>query len=98
MKLNPKTKRNHVITASGLAVFASLSLAHGGEIGHYAPAVPNIRDLIVPEPGFYTAVYMVHYNTDTYRDPNGNSVKFHGTAVPNPGQQVVVDFLGNCQP
>ncbi|MGH8521214.1 MAG: SphA family protein, partial [Gammaproteobacteria bacterium] len=45
-----------------------------GELGHYGPGVPNIRDFFVPEPGFYYIQYHYLYSTDTLKDRNGNEV------------------------
>ena len=48
----------------------------GREMGHYAPGVANIRDLSVPSaPGFYYVQYNTYYQTDTYKDQSGDSVK-----------------------
>lgn len=55
---------------------ALMGTADGREMGHYAPGVTNIRDLIVPqEPGFYYVQYNAYYETDTYRDRSGDKVK-----------------------
>ena len=43
-----KTSLNFTTGVSGLA--AAHATAQGGEIGHFAPGVPNIRDLAMPEP------------------------------------------------
>src|SRR4029077_7896276 len=53
-----------------------------GEIGHFAPGVMDIRDYIVPEPGFYTAIYSNGYTTDRLNDPKGNKVD---SVTINPG-------------
>ena len=45
-----------------------------GELGHYAPALLNIRDFFVPEPGFYGALYNYLYSTDTLKNRNGDEV------------------------
>ncbi len=45
-----------------------------GELGHYAPALLNIRDFFVPEPGFYGALYNYFYSTDTPKNRNGDEV------------------------
>ncbi|MGH8584922.1 MAG: SphA family protein [Gammaproteobacteria bacterium] len=45
-----------------------------GELGHYPPGLPNIRDFFVPEPGFYYIQYHYLYSTDTLKDRNGNEV------------------------
>ena len=57
-----------------LALFSGGPL-WAGELGHFAPGVLNIRDFLVPDPGFYYIQYFVWYNADTFRDRNGDKVK-----------------------
>jgi len=57
------------------AVLLGAGAAPAGEIGHYAPGVLNIRDFLVPDPGWYAAVYNVYYGADTLRDKNGDRVR-----------------------
>src|SRR5262245_50751600 len=47
-----------------LAAFA----AHAGEIGHFNGGVMNMRDYLLPDPGFYTALYSYFYTTDRLND------------------------------
>jgi hypothetical protein len=61
-----------LVLVLGLAL--STRTTHGGEIGHYAPGLPNIRDFIVPEPGFYGVLYNYFYTTDRLNDGDGNKV------------------------
>ncbi len=68
-----------------LALVAALNMiltAHASEIGHYNGGVMNIRDYLVPEPGFYGAVYNYFYTTDRLNDRNGNKVS---SVTVNPG-------------
>jgi hypothetical protein len=53
-------------------VLVSLGPARAGELGHFAPGVLNIRDFLVPDPGFYYIQYFVWYNADTFRDRHGD--------------------------
>ena len=53
----------------GLALITSPT--HAGEIGHYSPGLPNIRDFAMPEPGFYGVLYNYFYLTDRLNDSNG---------------------------
>lgn len=53
-------------------VLISLGPARAGELGHFAPGVLNIRDFLVPDPGFYYIQYFVWYNADTFRDRHGD--------------------------
>lgn len=62
------------VAAAGIL---ALSIAPGdaGELAHYAPGLPNIRDLLVPaEPGFYFAQYHYFYTADTFRNRDGDKV------------------------
>jgi hypothetical protein len=36
-------------------------------------------------------------NGYTY-NPLGNSIKFHGAAIPDPGAEIIVDYTGLCRP
>jgi len=42
--------------------------------GHYMPGVFNIRDFVVPDPGFYGALYNYFYTTNRINDSNGNQI------------------------
>ena len=55
-------------------LLVSLGPARAGELGHFGPGVLNIRDFLVPDPGFYYLQYFVWYNADTIRDRNGDKV------------------------
>jgi len=55
--------------------------AQTGELGHYAPGLPNIRDLLVPDPGFYFLQYLASYNADTFRNRKGDKVNSINTPV-----------------
>lgn len=57
-----------------VAVLTAGSAAHTGEIGHFVPGLVNIRDYVVPEPGFYGLVYNYWYSTDRLNDRSGNKV------------------------
>lgn len=72
-----KRKRLCVLYASVALLTVLLGtavLAHAAELGHYAPAVPRIRDFFVPTPGFHYIQYHLYYTSDTLRDRNGNKV------------------------
>ena len=47
-----------------LGLVLSTRTMHGGEIGHYTPGLPNIRDLVVPQPSFYGVLYHYFYLSD----------------------------------
>jgi hypothetical protein len=68
---------------------AALLTAHAGEIGHFAPGVPNIRDFAMPGPGFYGVLYNYGYTTDRLNDSGGNRVN-SVTINPGPGPGVTL--------
>jgi hypothetical protein len=76
------------LAAGTLALITSGTLA--GEIGHFAPGVPNIRDFVLPEPGFYGVIYNYGYTTDRLNDRNGNKIN-SVTINPGPGPGVTLD-------
>ncbi len=60
-----------------LAIFAlagSVIRSQAIELGHFAPALPRIRDNIMPNPGFYFVAYNLYYTTDTLKDRHGDTV------------------------
>ena len=56
--------------------------ARAGELGHYFPGLPNVRDLIVPDPGVYFTGYNVFYTADRLNDTSGDKVR--SVTVTNP--------------
>ena len=82
-----KTLRTAIITA---AIVAAASLARGGELGHFNPGIPNVRDLVVPPPGWYVVLYNYGYTTDRLNDAGGNEVD-SVTIRPGPGPGVTLD-------
>ncbi len=65
----------------GIAAVALCSLllvsdhAVAGEVGHFFPGLPNVRDLIVPDPGFYFIGYNAFYSADRINDRSGDKVR-----------------------
>jgi len=57
---------------------------------HFAPGVPNIRDYVVPEPGFYGVLYNYWYDTNRLNDANGNKVS-SVTIRPGPGPGITLN-------
>ncbi|MGH7982825.1 MAG: hypothetical protein ACREFF_06720 [Candidatus Udaeobacter sp.] len=45
-----------------------------GEIGHFNGGVMNIREYVMPDPGFYTAIYNYFYMTDQVNNSNGEAI------------------------
>ena len=54
-----------------------------GEIGHFGGGLMNIRDYVVPEPGWYAAVYNYFYTTDRINNSEGG--KQSSATIPAPG-------------
>jgi hypothetical protein len=67
-----RTTLTILVLALGLALIAGTT--HGAEIGHYAPGLANIRDLVMPQPGFYGVLYNYFYLSDRLNDGNGDEV------------------------
>jgi hypothetical protein len=79
------------------AAFAAAFAAHGGEIGHFNGGVMNMRDYLVPEPGFYAALYNYHYTTDRLNDAHGDEIKSVTLHPPGGGAGVQVEVDVNVQ-
>ena len=62
--------------------------------GHFAPGVANIRDYMVPEPGFYGVLYNYWYSSDRLNDSNGNQVS-SVTINPGEGPGITLDVSVN---
>ena len=58
-------KRRIVRTLSLAAMIAAVTVIddRAGEIGHFNGGFLNIRDYVMPDPGFYGAVYNYFYTT-----------------------------------
>jgi len=77
--------------ATALAlIVTTVAPAHAGEIGHYNPAVPSIRDFAMPEPGFYGVLYNYFYSTDRLNDKDGDKID-SVTINPGPGPGLTID-------
>jgi hypothetical protein len=61
--------------------------------GHFAPGVANIRDYVMPEPGYYGVIYNYWYSTDRLNDSNGN--KISSITIPGPGDGVTLNVDAN---
>lgn len=88
-----KIKIVHRFIGAAVAIVLLASLGTTGLYaqGHFAPGVPSIRDLVVPEPGFYGVLYNYWYETNQLNDRNGNAVNSI-TINPGPGPGVSVDI------
>ena len=60
--------------AAIIAVMTLISTVDAGEIGHFNGGVMNIRDYVMPDPGFYTAIYNYFYTTDQLNNANGDAI------------------------
>jgi hypothetical protein len=83
-----RTTLTTLVLALGLVLVTGIT--HSGEIGHYAPGLPNIRDFAVPEPGFYGVLYNYSYTTDRLNDGDGDEVN-SVTLNPRGGPGVTLD-------
>jgi hypothetical protein len=79
----PAIKSKHIVVASAILTLVCGAAGRAGEIGHFAPGVANMRDYIMPEPGFYAAIYNYYYASDDVRDANGT--KISSIHIPGPG-------------
>ena len=59
----------------GLLLIVAVGPAEAGELGHYVPGLPNIRDVVMPPPGVYGVVYTYYFTTDDFRDRNESEVR-----------------------
>jgi hypothetical protein len=62
-----------------------------GEIGHYSAGLVNVRDLAVPDPGFYVAVYNYGYTTDRVNDRHGEEIDALTLVGPR-GRRLTIDL------
>ena len=74
----------------GIAL-VTVTNGRSAEIGHYIGGLANIRDYIVPDPGFYTALYNYYYTADRLNDANGNRVSSINFKGPGPGLTLNID-------
>jgi hypothetical protein len=85
-----KTSSAAKTAAAALAILTLSFIAPAGEIGHFNGGVMNIRDYLVPDPGFYGVVYNYFYTTDRINDSNGDEIR-SVTIKPGPGPGVTLD-------
>jgi hypothetical protein len=56
--------------------FGLTAPANAGQLGHYSPALLDVRDYVMPaHPGFYFKEFNYFYTTDQFRNYNGDKVK-----------------------
>jgi hypothetical protein len=84
-----QTAANKLTLAGMMAAVTLVVNAHAGEIGHFNGGVMNIRDYVMPEPGFYGAIYNYFYTTGQLNNSNGDEVK-SVTIKPGPGPGVTL--------
>jgi hypothetical protein len=74
---NKMALRTAALTAFPIALGLSLAqpgAARGGELGHFAAPLADIRDYFMPKPGFYFKEYNYYYHTNTFKDRHGDKV------------------------
>src|SRR5262245_35412113 len=81
-----KTSKNRLRAMVAAATLWSCA-AFAADIGHFNGGVMNIRDYLVPEPGFYGVLYNYYYTTDRLNDRNGHKVN-SVSINPGPGPGV----------
>jgi hypothetical protein len=86
IKATPRIKKSLTMAS---AMLGAAGLAQAGSMSHYTPGIMNIRDFIMPDQGFYGAVYNYYYTTDRITDSNGHGVN-SVTISPGPGQGLTV--------
>jgi hypothetical protein len=70
----------------GLTLASATSPAGAGKLGHFAPAIANIRDYLVPAPGVYYLQYNYYYTTNALKDRDGDRVDSITGPLGNPIQ------------
>ena len=75
-------------------VLAALT-AQAGEIGHFNGGVMNLRDYLLPGPGFYSALYTYYYTTDRLNDSHGDKITSVTIDPPGGGAGVPVSVNVN---
>jgi len=88
--MKPKRKQTLLPAMMALAAVLAAPAAQAGEVGHFMPGVPSIRDYVVPEPGFYTALMNYWYMSDRINDAGGNR-QGNITISPGPGPGLTLD-------
>ena len=79
-----------LLGTAALAVGMGVAPSHAGELGHYNPGVSNVRDLVVPPPGWYVVAYNYFYTSDRLNDADGHRVD-SVTIGRAPGPELTVD-------
>jgi hypothetical protein len=79
------------IIAAAAMILATTSTARAGDIGHFVGGLMNIRDYLVPEPGFYFALYNYYYETERLNDSHGDRSSTVTVDPPLPGPGVTLD-------
>lgn len=72
-------------------ILTLVASAGAGEIGHFNGGVMNIRDYLVPEPGFYAASFNYFYTSDQLNDSAGNQIKTVTIVPPGGGPSVTLN-------
>lgn len=75
-------KKSHVVWSRAKGAIVSVGIIVGspspagaGELGHFVPALADVRDYVMPaEPGFAVKLYNYFYRTDTFKNADGQRV------------------------
>lgn len=86
-----KTRPSLLLLPLLTLLLGTATAATAGSISHYAGGLINIRDLIVPEEGFYGVLYNYYYQSGRLNDRNGNQVNSI-TINPGPGPGLTLNI------
>lgn len=77
-QVSTRKARKHIggLTAAALTALSGPTLAANG---HYVPGVEGIKGAVVPPPGVYYRGYLAHYDMDSLRNEQGNSLPSNNT-------------------
>src|SRR5262249_51331530 len=85
-----RTTRRRAAVAFGLLLVLCAERADA-IVGHYTAGLPNVHDYFIPPAALYYAQYFYFYNTDTFKDRNGDSID-SVTIRRGPGTGTVLDL------
>jgi hypothetical protein len=73
--------RSAALLAFVIALLLAATAAQAANTGHYFAGLPNARDTVMPQPGFYLDLYNMYYHADRFYSPGGH--RNDSVALPN---------------